>query len=106
MTRNDPLNPFQRRFLSIRKTSASTIQAELIGVIHGSLRDRDDPDDLATLIIIEFRFQPLKSSRRIRSANIKFQFTDADSESETGSKPEVYKIAPQGPYELVRKAIY
>lgn len=102
MTRSDPSNPFQRQILFDRKTSASAIQGRLVSIVHGSLRDKDDPQDLATLVILEFVFQSLKSSQRIRSARIKFDFADADLTSKTRSHPEVYKLAPLGHGELVR----
>ena len=65
------------------------VQADLVEVVHGYLRNKEDP---ATLIIIEFQFTSTHASRKFRHAEIIYQFQDFDPSDK--NPPMVYKMAP------------
>lgn len=63
-----------------------------MGTVHGSMSPGKDP---ATLVALDFEFQALKVSRRIKSVDITLRFY---GESDN---PIVAKIVPQGSHYLV-----
>ncbi|KAF4337477.1 peptidase [Fusarium beomiforme] len=89
-TQNDPSNPYQRENVIERK-GAVDIRCSSVDIIHGLF----DPegDDLCTLLVLEFRFDPRKRARRIAHVDIELRFAG----SEPGvADPHVYDIAPKG----------
>ena len=65
------------------------VQADLVEVVHGYMRNKEDP---ATLIIIEFQFTSTDASRTFRHVEIIYQFQDFVP-SDT-NPPMVYTMAP------------
>jgi hypothetical protein len=90
---NDPSKPQQRTNITERK---GAVDVRCVGkdVIHGFLKDGED---LATLIVYEFQFDPRKPGRRIISVDAKFLFSPRNG----GSEPVVLKVAPKGRMVLV-----
>ncbi|PWY84669.1 hypothetical protein BO94DRAFT_536262 [Aspergillus sclerotioniger CBS 115572] len=87
-TQNDPAAPYQRENYIERKTAVD-IRCSCVDVVHGLLKP--DGSSYATLIVLQFRFDPRKRARRISQVDIEIQF----SGSEPGAAdPEVYAIAP------------
>ncbi|KAI2922637.1 hypothetical protein CBS147320_7322 [Aspergillus niger] len=87
-TQNDPSAPYQRENYIERKTAVD-IRCSCVDVVHGLLSP--DGSSYATLIVLQFRFDPRKRARRISQVDIELQF----SGSEPGAAdPEVYAIAP------------
>ncbi|KAF5005110.1 hypothetical protein FDECE_8430 [Fusarium decemcellulare] len=93
MVRNNPSNPFQRQVL-VDRTSPCYIQAHLSAVVHGFMKSGEDP---ATLLVIDFRFSPVKVNRRIKSASISMHFTGQSVKGQ----PEVVDIAPNRTYSVI-----
>ena len=73
------------------------VQADLVEVVHGYLRNKEDP---ATLIIIEFQFTSTHASRKFRHVEIIYQFQDFDP-SDT-DPPTVYNMAPIREFSMSR----
>lgn len=65
-------------------------QVSLLEVKHGTY---DEQGDEATLLVFEFRFEPLKNTRRVTQAMISMEFF---ASSENGNRPVVESIAPDG----------
>ncbi|SCO89314.1 uncharacterized protein FRV6_13442 [Fusarium oxysporum] len=74
-TQNDPLDPYQRENIIERK-GAVDIRCSSVDIIHG-LFDPDG-DDLCTLLVLEFRFDPRKRARRIAHVDIELRFSSID----------------------------
>ena len=94
-TENDPSNPWQRANVIERK-SAVDIRCSCLDVVHGSLSASSD--FFATLIVLQFRFDPRKVARRFQSVNIELEFKGMGFK-ETG--PEVFAISPEGRMSLM-----
>jgi hypothetical protein len=92
-TKNPPGKNF--RNVMIDRGEALILRASIVGITHGTLAPDGDP---ATLLIFEFRFVSMKSSRRFISSTITLQFADASGDPEL--HPEVYRIAPEGSFAL------
>ncbi|KAL7764691.1 hypothetical protein ACKLNR_005836 [Fusarium oxysporum f. sp. zingiberi] len=89
-TQNDPLDPYQRENIIERK-GAVDIRCSSVDIIHG-LFDPDG-DDLCTLLVLEFRFDPRKRARRIAHVDIELRFSSIDHGA---ADPHVFAIAPNG----------
>ncbi|KAI1414124.1 hypothetical protein F5Y13DRAFT_198047 [Hypoxylon sp. FL1857] len=76
------------------RPSSYSVKSNLITAIHGHMSG--DGSDQATLIIMEFTFEQLKVSRRIKSAKISVRFDGTSGESD----PHVVEIAPGGMFYL------
>ncbi|KAK0655665.1 hypothetical protein B0T16DRAFT_451308 [Cercophora newfieldiana] len=74
-TKNDPEDPFQRSKVTQRK-GAVDVKCSLIDIVHGQWGP-DEPGAKATLVVLLFRFDPRRRSRRIASAQLQFSFFDA-----------------------------
>ena len=94
-TRNDPSEPWQRVNIIERKGSVD-IRCSSLDVIHGDFCTSRDL--FATLIVLQFRFDPRKVARRFLSVNINLEFK-AMGFKEIG--PEVFAISPNGRMSLV-----
>jgi hypothetical protein len=73
------------------------VQADLVEVVHGTMFEGKD---LATLIVVDFRFTSTDPSRRFRYAEIIYKFRDSDP-SDT-DPPRVHQIAPDGEFSMNR----
>ncbi|KAE8447279.1 hypothetical protein EG329_010973 [Mollisiaceae sp. DMI_Dod_QoI] len=74
------------------------MQMSLVEVVHGTMDSALDCAP-ATLIIIDFRFISHDPSRRYQKATIELQF-QATNDPQDLNPPEVFKIAPMGPWGL------
>ncbi|KAI1213090.1 uncharacterized protein F4807DRAFT_311133 [Annulohypoxylon truncatum] len=92
---NDPSAPLQRKNITERR-GAIDVRCTGVDVIHGYLKDGED---LATLIVHEFQFDPRKKARRIATVDIEYIFG-----SDAGKEPEVLNISPKGRMTLVPTA--
>ncbi|KAF5660677.1 hypothetical protein FHETE_8840 [Fusarium heterosporum] len=84
MVRNNPTDPFQRSVI-VDRASQCGIQADLAGVIHGSMSPGKEP---ATLLVFEFKFRVRKRDRRIKSASVTISFHGGNDD------PAVVNFAP------------
>lgn len=94
-TQNDPSAPLQRSNYIERK-GAVDIRCSCLDVIHGLFSSSSKT--FATLIVLQFRFDPQKRARRFQSVRISLEFGGM-KHVETG--PEVFSIAPVGRLSLV-----
>lgn len=94
-TKNNPKNPYQRQEV-IQRTGAIDIRCSVIDVAHGVM----DPDSeyWATLMVLQFRFDPQKRMRRITEASLELSFDVTDPANEI---PEVEAISFDGNYSLL-----
>lgn len=89
-TENDLSAPYQRSNY-IERRGAVDIRCSCLDVIHGQFSSESGM--LATLIVLQFRFDARKRARRFQSADIELEFKGMKP-GESG--PEVYAIAPVG----------
>ncbi|PNP79772.1 hypothetical protein FNYG_06865 [Fusarium nygamai] len=93
-TRNDPAAPFQRSTITERQ-GVTQVQCFSREIIHGYL----SPDgNNATLLVYDLYLDTTKKSRRIREAQVKFDFR---SSIPGKAAPQVVKIAPHGSISLL-----
>lgn len=92
-TKNSPGETFRR--VLIDRGEALIARATVVGITNGTLNSDDDP---ATLLVFEFRFVSMKSSRRFIRSTITLTFEDASGNPKL--HPEVYRIAPEGSFAL------
>jgi hypothetical protein len=97
-TQNDPSAPFQRSNYIERK-GAVDIRCSCLDVIHGLFSIESEV--LATLIVLQFRFDARKRARRFESVDISLEFKGMKPGD---SGPEVYTISPVGRMSLVPTA--
>lgn len=98
-TLNASPNDYERRNIIERTQGSVHIYCDLMDVKHGNLgSDANNEDDLATLMVFRFRFDPQRNSRRIYRARVKVEFL---SSRRSGSVPEVEAIAPEGRWSLM-----
>ncbi|KAI3398705.1 hypothetical protein diail_8744 [Diaporthe ilicicola] len=86
-TKNNPKDPYQRQEV-IQRAGAIDIRCSVIDVAHGVM----DPDSecWATLMVLQFRFDPQKRMRRITEASLELSFDVIDPANEI---PEVEAIS-------------
>lgn len=86
-TKNNPNDPYQREEV-VQRTGSIDIRCSILDVIHGVM----DPesDYWATLIVLQFRFDPQKRMRRISEATLELLFDVTDPANEL---PEVEAIS-------------
>lgn len=89
-TQNASTIDYERRNVIERTKGAVHVRCDLIDVIHGSFDERSGTND-ATLVILKFRFDPQKESRRVIRARVNIEFF---ATTKGGATPEVYAIAP------------
>ncbi|KAJ6028113.1 hypothetical protein N7540_003689 [Penicillium herquei] len=70
------------------------LQADLQGVVHGTLSPGGDP---ATLLVLLFQFQGRTERNRFRRAEIKIRFTDEQSPL-SDQDPETLALWPEGDF--------
>lgn len=89
-TQNASKIDYERRNVIERTTGAVHVRCDLIDVVHGSFDEHGG--NHATLVILKFRFDPQKESRRVVRARINIEFF---ATVKGGATPEVYAIAPE-----------
>ncbi|KAM0514886.1 hypothetical protein ACHAPE_006562 [Trichoderma viride] len=87
--KNDPEAPYQRENVVQRK-GAVYVKCTCVDIIHGQWGS-EVPGSNATLLVLLFRFDPLKRARRIASASIEFKFFDIKGRHR--QNPEVVDIS-------------
>ncbi|KAF2252348.1 hypothetical protein BU26DRAFT_502829 [Trematosphaeria pertusa] len=87
-TKNAPGERFRRVLFD--RGDALIAKATIISITHGTVKN----DDLATLLVFEFRFVSNNRSRRFIRSTITITFEDATKGRNV--PPEVYRIAPEG----------
>lgn len=94
-TKNNPKDPYQRKEV-VQRTGSIDIRCTILDVIHGVM----DPesDYWATLMVLQFRFDPQKRMRRITEASLELLFDVTDPANEL---PEVEAISFDGNYSLL-----
>ncbi|KUJ16880.1 uncharacterized protein LY89DRAFT_669327 [Mollisia scopiformis] len=95
-TQNDPAAPLQRSNYVERNKGGVDIRCSCLDVIHGLWSA--DSDYSATLLVLQFRFDPRKRARRIQDVNVTLRFAGMKARE---SDPEVASIAPDGTFNLV-----
>jgi hypothetical protein len=93
-TKNEPGEKFRKGLVD--RGEALVTKAAVVNITHGTLTAEDE--ELATLLVFEFRFMSMKSSRRFIRATVTLTFEDADGSPKLD--PEVYRIAPEGSLSL------
>ena len=94
-TRNDPSDPWQRQNIINRK-GAVDIKCTCVDVVHGKFEEGTNTH--GTLLVLLFRIDPRKRSRRVASANISLKFTGMKP---GGPRPEVVAISLDGRFAMV-----
>lgn len=94
-TKNNPKDPYQRQQV-IQRTGAIDIRCSVLDVVHGVMDP--DGDYWATLMVLQFRFDPQRKMRRITEASLELLFDVADPANEI---PEVDAISFDGNYSLL-----
>lgn len=96
-TQNDPDEPFQRANVVQRK-GAVDVKCTLVDTVHG-FWGPEEPGINATLLVLLFRFDSRKRSRRVAWANLEFAFFDAQNRNR--KNPEVAFISFDDSFSLV-----
>jgi hypothetical protein len=89
-TQNASAEDFERRSVIQRTHTAIDIRCDLMEVSHGWMRQPGD--EYATLIVLRLRFDPQKTSRRLRRVRASIDFLPSSPHSDA---PEVVAIAPE-----------
>lgn len=94
-TKNNPKDPYQRQEV-LQRTGAIDIRCSILDVVHGVM----DPDSefWATVMVLQFRFDPQKRMRRITEASLELLFGVTDP---TNELPEVEAMSFDGSYSLL-----
>jgi hypothetical protein len=91
-TRNDPGGSYQRDTI-IQRRDRVDIRCEHKDIVHGF--GSTESDDLYSLIVMEFRFDPNRIAARIKEARVTIQFSAMD----VGKvDPEVMAMSPNGSF--------
>ncbi|RYP92639.1 hypothetical protein DL770_001281 [Monosporascus sp. CRB-9-2] len=93
-TKNKPGEKF--RPVLVDRGNQLLTKVDIVGITHGELAESED---LATLLIFEFRFVAT-GGRRFKSASVVFRFED--SEGQMTRDPVVHAISPDGQWALNR----
>ncbi|KAK0631158.1 hypothetical protein B0T17DRAFT_530280 [Bombardia bombarda] len=94
-TKNNPKDPYQRSQV-VQRSGAIDVRCTVVDIIHGAMSD--DSEFWATLMVLQFRFDPQKKSRRVSAATLSLQFDPLDPDDEV---PEVEAVSFDGHYSLV-----
>ncbi|KAH7008328.1 hypothetical protein EDB80DRAFT_434183 [Ilyonectria destructans] len=95
-TKNNPKDPYQRSEVIQRTGHGVDIRCTLIDAVHGSMSE--DSDFWATLLVLQFRFDPQKRARRVSEATIELRFDVSDTNNEL---PEVEAVSFDGNYSFL-----
>lgn len=99
--RNNPRDPYQRSEVIQRSGHGVDIRCILVDAIHGAMSE--DSDFWATLLVLQFRFDPQKRSRRVSEATIELLFDVTDTNNEL---PEVEAVSFDGNYSFLPSKQY
>jgi hypothetical protein len=94
--KNNPKDPYQRHEVIQRTGRGVDIRCNLIEVIHGAMSANSAY--WATLIVLQFRFDPQKRARRISEATIELKFDVSKADNEI---PEVDAVSFDGNYSFL-----
>ncbi|KUI59877.1 hypothetical protein VP1G_07121 [Cytospora mali] len=97
-TRNASPTDWERHNVVERTKGTIHVYCELMDVQHGNLGNDPKGDDLASLMVFRFRFDPQKKSRRVLSATASVEFFPAAGH---GNPPAVEAIAPDDRWSLM-----
>ncbi|RSL97662.1 hypothetical protein CDV31_012940 [Fusarium ambrosium] len=95
-TENNTEIPRQRREIIQEARHGIDIRCTLINVIHGAMSK--DSDYWATILVLQFHFDPQKRARRISEATIELIFDVSDPD---GILPEVEAVSFDGMYNFI-----
>ncbi|KAK7414637.1 hypothetical protein QQX98_006494 [Neonectria punicea] len=95
-TKNNPKDPYQRSEVIQRTDHGVDIRCTLVDSIHGAMSA--DSDFWATLLVLQFRFDPQRRARRISEATIELRFDISDANNEL---PEVDAVSYDGNYSFL-----
>ncbi|KAL1847090.1 hypothetical protein Daus18300_014060 [Diaporthe australafricana] len=99
-TRNASPQDFERQNVIRRLSKSVNVHCELIDVQHGHLGADRDADDLATLLVLRFRFDPQDTDRRVIKSRVNIEFFSADRTNDD-DPPVVEAIAPNERWSLL-----
>ena len=95
-TKNNPRDPYQRSEVIQRTGRGVDIRCTLIDAVHGAMSA--DSDYWATLLVLQFRFDPQKRARRVSEATIELRFDISDANN---ALPEVEAVSFDGNYSFL-----
>ncbi|KAM0212655.1 hypothetical protein ACHAQI_004611 [Fusarium lateritium] len=95
-TKNNPKAPYQRSEVIQRTGHGVDIRCTLVDAVHGAMSA--DSDYWATLLVLQFRFDPQGKARRITKATIELSFDTTDTNNEV---PEVEAVSFDGHYSFL-----
>ncbi len=92
---NDPNQPLQRR-VAIERRGIIEVRCRSCEIVHGILSP--EADEYASLLVYQVDLDSTKRSRRIQSAEIKFEFR---SSTPSGQAPRVHSLGPDGRFSVL-----
>ncbi|KAF3024191.1 hypothetical protein E8E14_009907 [Neopestalotiopsis sp. 37M] len=95
-TQNASNEDWERRNVIERTRTGIHVYCDLMDVRHGTLGLASD-GDFASIVVLRFRFDPQKRSRRVYRAVVKIEFLATEHDKEV---PEVSVIAPEERWSL------
>ncbi|KAH7310655.1 hypothetical protein B0I35DRAFT_396956 [Stachybotrys elegans] len=95
-TKNNPRDPYQRSEVIQRTGHGVDIRCTLVDSIHGAMSA--DSDYWATILVLQFRFDPAKRARRVAEATIELRF---DASEPNNQIPEVDAVSFDGNYSFL-----
>ncbi|KAJ3545873.1 hypothetical protein NM208_g2289 [Fusarium decemcellulare] len=98
-TKNNPRDPYQRSEVIQRTGRGVDIRCTLIDAVHGAMSA--DSDFWATILVLQFRFDPQKRARRVSEATIELIFDVSDTDN---TFPEVEAVSFDGNYSFLPSA--
>ncbi|KAM0247245.1 hypothetical protein ACHAQJ_009912 [Trichoderma viride] len=94
--KNNPKDPYQRSEMIQRTGHGVDIRCTLIDAIHGAMSA--DSDYWATVLVLQFRFDPQRRARRVAEATLELRFNASDAKN---NPPEVDAVSFDGNYSLL-----
>lgn len=94
-TKNSSPEDWERRNVIERTQDSVHVYCDLMDVRHGTLGSTGT--ELATILVMRFRFDPQKKSRRVMESTVKIEFVPKEAGQDP---PEVVKIAPDERWSL------
>ncbi|PTB40966.1 hypothetical protein M441DRAFT_58420 [Trichoderma asperellum CBS 433.97] len=94
--KNNPKDLYQRPDIIQRTGHGVDIRCTLIDVVHGAMSA--DSDYWATILVLQFRFDPQKRARRVAEATIELCFGASDANK---NLPEIDAISFDGNYSFL-----
>ncbi|KIW80116.1 hypothetical protein Z517_06731 [Fonsecaea pedrosoi CBS 271.37] len=91
-TEDDPNDPDQRSNV-IQRKGIFYVDCFCTDIVHGRYSADANCDDLATLVVLKFRFEPLEQNHRIKKVDIQVTFSPKNDDD---CKPWVARMHPEG----------